>query len=138
MTSHSHSSNAPDLSSDTPDIPVGMPDKPFLNTISDTNPFRDQMPSASMHREGFGKAGKPAKIQVNSHLVKSWPERPVYQYDVSHSVCPARGILLTCHAKVLIGSGAEKRGLIKNLWESKAIKAAIGKGFIFDGNKIGW
>lgn len=84
MSSRSKISDIPDLSSDTPDIPVGMPDKPFINTISDTNPFRDQMPTQSMHRIGFGKAGKQAKIQINSHLVKSWPERPVYQYDVSH------------------------------------------------------
>lgn len=46
--------------------------------------------------------------------------------------------LLTYQLQVLIGSGAEKRGLIKTVWESQAIKNAIGKGFIFDGNKIGW
>lgn len=83
MTSRSQSTNTPDMSSDTPDIPVGLPEKPFRTTISDTNEFRAQMPSQSMHRAGFGKAGKQAKIQINSHIVKAWPERPVYQYDVS-------------------------------------------------------
>ncbi|KAK4692655.1 eukaryotic translation initiation factor 2C, partial [Lecanoromycetidae sp. Uapishka_2] len=82
--------------------------------------FTHHMPSQSMHRVGFGKAGKPAKIQINSHIVKSWPERPVFQYDV------------------LIGSGVEKRGLVQRVWKSNAVKTAVGKGFIFDGNKIGW
>lgn len=38
----------------------------------------------------------------------------------------------------MIGSGVEKRGLIKAVWASKAIQEKLGKGFIFDGNKIGW
>lgn len=41
-------------------------------------------------------------------------------------------------AKINIGNGAEKRGLIMSVWESKAVKNKVGNGFIFDGNKIGW
>ncbi len=99
MTSYSQSSTTPDLSSNTPDIPVGMPDKPFINTISDTNVFRDQMPNQSMTRVGFGKAGKQAKIQVNSHVVKSWPERDVYQYDVSDCPILRRSLLMYCFSR---------------------------------------
>ena len=40
--------------------------------------------------------------------------------------------------KVLIGSGSEKRGLVRAVWESSPVQEAIGKGFIFDGNKLGW
>lgn len=40
--------------------------------------------------------------------------------------------------QINIGTGAEKRGLIKGVWESKSVKDVIGPGFIFDGNKIGW
>ena len=38
----------------------------------------------------------------------------------------------------MIGSGLEKRGLIQKVWKSEAVTKAVGKGFIFDGNKIGW
>ncbi len=51
--------------------------------------------------------------------------------------------LKACHTsdtpqQVVIGNGAEKRGLIKSVWDSKTVQAKIGPGFIFDGNKIGW
>ena len=85
------------------------------------NEYRDQMPTALARRDGnFGKAGKKAMIEVNSHAVLSWPQKDVYQYDI------------------MIGSGAEKRGLITAVWNSQAIQTKLGDGFIFDGNKIGW
>ena len=50
-----------------------------------TNPFRDQMPTTLTRRDGkFGKAGKKAIINVNSHAVTDWPTSTVYQYDVSN------------------------------------------------------
>ena len=75
-----------DLSSDKPDIPTGFPKYKFISDPFDDNPFRDQMPTKAMNRPAFGKAGKAAKIQINSHLVTSFPTRDVYQYDVSS--CP--------------------------------------------------
>lgn len=36
-----------------------------------------------MNRKAFSKAGKPAVIQVNSHIVEQWPTLDVSQYDVS-------------------------------------------------------
>ena len=78
------SSTPHDKSSDTPDIGVGMPEKPFKGEIfTEHNPFREKMPTAMMSRKGFSKAGKPAVIQVNSHVVEQWPTIDVYQYDVS-------------------------------------------------------
>lgn len=82
-----------------------------------------QMPTEMMSRKGFSKAGKAALIQVNSHVVEQWPTIDVYQYDV------------------IIGSGAEKRGLNAAVWGSKTVKTQIaryGPGFIFDGSRIGW
>lgn len=80
------SSTRVDKSSDTPDIGVGMPGPGVIKgeiIETDHNPFRDQMPTTMMNRKGFSKAGKPAVIQVNSHVVEQWPTIDVYQYDVS-------------------------------------------------------
>ena len=40
----------------------------------------------------------------------------------------------------MIGSGAEKRGLIKEVWESSRVKAVCppDQGWIFDGNRMAW
>ena len=81
----SSSSGKVDKSSNTPDIGVGLPTKPtntpIINPIP--NPFRDQMPTTLMSRKTFSKAGKPAMIQLNSHIVEQWPNIDVCQYDVS-------------------------------------------------------
>ena len=48
---------------------------------------------------------------------------------------------LLTNKKVVIGSGAEKRGLNTAVWSSNKVKAQVaryGAGFIFDGNRIGW
>ena len=79
------SSNPKDKSSDTPDIPVGLPSRPTNNPIIPPipNKYRDQMPATLMSRPAFSKAGKQAQIQVNSHVIEQWPNINVYQYDVS-------------------------------------------------------
>lgn len=74
------------MSSNTPDIPTGLPTTPFDNTLFGTNHFRNQMPTALSKRNGrYGKLGKKAVIEINSHEVLEWPQKSVYQYDVSHS-----------------------------------------------------
>lgn len=74
-----------DKSSDTPDIGTGVPMKPTNNPVINPypNPFRDQMPTTLMGRKAFSRAGKPAVIQLNSHVVEQWPTIDVFQYDVS-------------------------------------------------------
>lgn len=72
------------------------------------------------HRQGLTKLGQPAKIALNTFNVIQYPKAPVYQYEI------------------LIGTGAEKRGLIRAVWESKGLKQALGGGFIFDGNRLAW
>ena len=80
------SSNPPgskNKSSDIPDIPTGLPTKPFRTELLDTNPFRDQMPTQLMQRGKYGTLGKIAEIEINSHVVTAWPRMDVFQYDVS-------------------------------------------------------
>lgn len=84
-TSIMSSSKTVDKSSDTPDIPTGLPTKPTNTLIIDPipNPFRNQMPTNMMARKEFSKAGKPASIQINSHIIEAWPKINIAQYDVS-------------------------------------------------------
>lgn len=70
--------------------------KPLTHPLwEDTNVFRDQMPTTLAKRDGkFGKAGKKTLIEINSHAVQDWPNKTVFQYDVS---CPNQ--LLTSLSK---------------------------------------
>jgi len=102
----SNPSSKPDLSSNTPDIPTGLPTKPFNESQwLLTNPYREKMPSALSKRDGkFGKLGKKATIEVNSHAVQSWPDKSVYQYDVSQNASTFWGFypidLITDHDRI--------------------------------------
>lgn len=64
--------------------------------------------------------GKPVKIGVNSYNITKFPDKTIYQYDVH------------------IGNGAERRALIRKVWESKTVQQATGPGWIFDGNRLAW
>ncbi|TKA80235.1 hypothetical protein B0A55_04157 [Friedmanniomyces simplex] len=64
--------------------------------------------------------GSPIKVGLNTFRVKKVPEESVYQYDV------------------IIGDGTEKRGLMNKVWQSKAVRTALGQGWIYDGNKLAW
>lgn len=59
-------------------------------------------------------------MSLNSFAVDQFPTSTVHQYDVQ------------------IGNGAEKRMVIKKVWDSQARKNLTGQFFIFDGNKLGW
>lgn len=59
--------------------------------------------------------GLACKITLNTFDVTQMPTSKVYQFEV------------------LIDSGAEKRGVIRKVWDSKAVKSALGSGFLFDG-----
>ncbi len=48
---------------------------------------------------------------------------------------------MLCHIQVQIGNGAEKRGLIKTVWECKQLEQKLPGGrndWLFDGNKLAW
>lgn len=120
-------------------ITSGPSTQAFRANPIDTNPWRDQMSTDLMGRPGWGKLGKPANIAINSHIVRSIPSRSIFQYDVSLQY-PRSHIQhhSSTNEQVCIGSGAEKRGLIKVVSQTKAFKEFVGTGFIFDGNAIGW
>lgn len=120
--------------------PMSLPFKmpfPTRHYYEDNNPYRLQMPTSLMPRAKFNASGKAAIINVNSHRILAYPKNTIYQYDVSTFSTFSRSHTLT-RLQISIGTGAEKRGLIKGVWESKSVKSVIGPGFIFDGNKIGW
>ena len=73
----------------------------FWKKYSGFNIFRDQLPTKLLPRPGFGTAGRPYKISVNSYEVTSWPTDSVYQYDVSgnhrHTNSDLYSWFLDCH-----------------------------------------
>lgn len=64
--------------------------------------------------------GSPIKVALNTFPVITFPNRPVYQFEV------------------MVGNGDEKRGLIKAVWESQAVKQVLGDDIIFDGDRMAW
>ncbi|KAF2864177.1 Piwi-domain-containing protein [Piedraia hortae CBS 480.64] len=64
--------------------------------------------------------GQPCKVGLNAFEVTNFPTKQVYQFDVT------------------VNSGSEKRGLIKRVWNSKAVQEVVGANTIFDGNKLAW
>ncbi|KAI9772770.1 MAG: hypothetical protein M1839_002315 [Geoglossum umbratile] len=88
-----------------------------------TNEEKYLIPTALVQRKGWNTQGQPIAMHVNSYKITNWPTKKVHQYDV------------------LIGSGNEKRALIKKVWHSKTVKAqlgGVGAGWLFDGNKLAW
>lgn len=60
--------------------------RPTRNEFIVDNTFRDKVPKDLERRRGFNTSGKPAKVQLNSHKILSYPTKPVTQYDVSSSI----------------------------------------------------
>jgi eukaryotic translation initiation factor 2C len=81
--------------------------------------FRGQEDSGRAPRPPPSRAGQAIRVGLNTYDADI-SNITVYQYDV------------------LIGDGVEKRGLVRSVWESKAVNQAVGQGFIFDGNKLAW
>ncbi|KAI9847274.1 MAG: hypothetical protein M1837_002860 [Sclerophora amabilis] len=69
----------------------------------------------------YNTSGREAIVRINSWPIIQYPQKPVNQYDV------------------LIGSGTEKRALVRKVWASPQLKKLLGgPSWIFDGNKIAW
>ena len=72
----------PQPSSKTPDTKSTAPPSQIIEPT--INQFREQMPTTLAKRDGkFGKAGKKALVDINSHPITKWPDQTVFQYDVS-------------------------------------------------------
>ncbi|RKF74147.1 Protein argonaute [Golovinomyces cichoracearum] len=76
-------------------------------------------------RPGYNTTGKAITLRVNQFKVLKWPQKDIFQYDIN------------------IGNGAEKRGKIKAIWNSKILQTRIKQvtqntPVLWDGNKIAW
>jgi len=101
--------------------PVGPINKNLDLSMMGWNVMRGyDTPSTLPPRPAPCKLGSAAKVALNTFNVTEYPTQPVYSYEV------------------MIGNGDEKRGLIKAVWESRAIQQAIGDDFIWDGNVLAW
>lgn len=90
------------------DLGAGM----WSNARGARHAFQGRQPASTLGRE--------AEVKLNAFEVTRFPTQPIYQYQV------------------MVGTGAEKRGLIKAVWNSKQTKSHIGDGWIFDGNTLAW
>ena len=77
-----------------------------------------EVPTQLPARSKPSALGQPIKVGLNTFNVEKFPDKAIYQFEV------------------LIGSGVEKRGLVKKVWQSKAVRDTIGKGWIFDGEIV--
>lgn len=84
--------------------------------ISLTFPTRPSKPNS---------LGRETTVQLNTFNVQAYPTKKVYQYDVS-----------IFQGKFPIDEN--KRTFIKKVWQSKAVVGKIGKGWLYDGNKLAW
>ncbi|OCL04728.1 Piwi-domain-containing protein [Glonium stellatum] len=92
-----------------------------FDTKTNTVKF-DLPPSLPPRPKKFNSLGKEISLTLNTFNVLALPTKPVWQYDVT------------------VGSGTEKRGLIKKIWASKAVQQELGADnmWLYDGNKLAW
>lgn len=94
----------------------------FRNFDVITNPPKGQIPDAMPPRPAkLNNLGKECNIGLNTYHVTQFPNKPVYQYDVT-----------------VIGNSCDKRMVINKVWNSKTIKSKLDPSWIFDGNKLAW
>lgn len=73
----------------------------------------------------FNSFGKETSLTLNTYNVLQSNQSTIHQYDVSWG-----------H-----GTDQTKRALVKKIWDSKAVKDALGEPknmWIYDGNKLAW
>ncbi|KAF2815524.1 Piwi-domain-containing protein [Mytilinidion resinicola] len=76
--------------------------------------------------------GREIAVTLNTYNLFGMPTKTAYQYDITIvSQNPAKGTTAT---------DPPKRGLVKKIWESKAVKQELGDGhmWLHDGNKLAW
>lgn len=129
-------------------------EKPFLRSAKPPAPIPDALRQEifyetdveqyfkSIHlvkRPGFNTTGKEILVSVNSYPIVQYPNKTIYQYDVSFSfnIVSNLDVLTSCF-KVLVGNGAEKRVVVDKVWKSKARKEKLKGSWIFDGSKLAW
>lgn len=107
-----------------------------------TDTWKSNFSSELPLRPGTNTAGKQIQIRVNQFKVTQWPGKDIYQYDVSYQLLITfDSIPIFTFTQILIGNGAEKRGLVKRVWESRTVQRKLqeaSKHWLWDGNKIAW
>ncbi|TKA22357.1 hypothetical protein B0A50_08176 [Salinomyces thailandicus] len=91
-----------------------------LSTTGWSTVRRSDVPRTLPSRPAPSKLGTAAKTSLNSFQVEALPTEPIYQFEV------------------LIGSGVEKRGLVRRMWESNAVRTAVGRNVVYDGDRLAW
>ncbi|EXJ75664.1 uncharacterized protein A1O5_00171 [Cladophialophora psammophila CBS 110553] len=89
-------------------------------TRNATNPEQYNLPTQYTQRPGYNQTGRSVNVNVNAFRVIQYPSVKVFQYDV------------------VIGSGVEKRGLNRKVWNSQVRKTATGPPIIYDGVRLAW
>ena len=97
-------------------IPIISLLRAFPNPCADQDQLRTDFPP----RPDYNSTGKAIKVALNAYQTTVDTNKLIYQYDV------------------MIGNGAEKRAVIRKVWESGARLAITGPEIIFDGNKLAW
>jgi len=89
--------------------------------------YQITIPSSLPQRpKNFNTFGKECGITLNTFNIVKTPDTIVHQYDV-HFTGDAKDYT--------------KRVLLKKIWRSKAVKAALGEPvnlWVWDGNKLAW
>jgi eukaryotic translation initiation factor 2C len=94
----------------------------FRNFDQKTNPIKVNTPGDMPPRpKEMNKLGRDVAIGLNTFHVLQFPQKPVYQYDIT-----------------IMGNSADKRMVVMKVWNSKAVKAKLDQSWIFDGNKLAW
>jgi|TARA_R110002003_G_scaffold1113_3_gene22414 eukaryotic translation initiation factor 2C len=103
--------------------------RPRHANIGVNSDFQFNIPDALPARpKNFNSFGREVSITLNTFNVASVPDSIVFQYDVN----------FTGDAKP---ADYTKRVLLKKIWQSRAVKAALGEPnnlWIWDGNKLAW
>jgi eukaryotic translation initiation factor 2C len=109
----------------------------------DTDDAKYNFPSDLPLRPGVNSTGKAIQIRVNQYKVNRWPDRDVYQYDVSLNVTFFSNHFKLTIPQINIGNGAEKKGKIMAVWMSQAVQNRLrqispGASLLWDRNKLLW
>ncbi|EKG10810.1 Argonaute/Dicer protein PAZ [Macrophomina phaseolina MS6] len=101
---------------------------------------QSQSPGVQRSSPGHSSAPRSSPASVPRWDGNADPQHPSATFEVtSRNVHDSLGMAAWYAVRgVIVGTGTEKRGLIMSVWDSNAVKAKIGKGWLFDGNKIAW
>lgn len=108
----------------------------FINTFIDNIYLQEFNSFKAVQRPCQITAGKPAQVTLNSHRIKSFPKKDIFQYDVSLRPLSHHQAAHVC--QVVVGSGVEKRIVVRKAWGSHDVQSKFPPGVIFDGNKLAW